>query len=281
MTIAVSAASGQLGRIAVTHLKTLVDPSQVVALARDPAKLADLGVTARPFDYTRPDMLIAGLDGVETLALISSGDLAGRVDQHRNVIEAAKAAGVGRIVYTSILKADRSPLMIASDHRATEEILAGAGIATTILRNNWYSENRAATLPAALGAGALIGAAGQAPFNTATRADLGQALAIAAADAALAGAVLELAGDETYTLADLAAEAQRQSGRDLPYRDLSPEEYQAALLAAGLPAGFAAVLVDADVQARDGWMADDSGALSRLLGRPTTPIADVVAAALA
>ncbi|MFD1911268.1 NAD(P)H-binding protein [Halodurantibacterium flavum] len=281
MTIAVSAASGQLGRIAVTHLKTLVDPSQVVALARDPAKLADLGVTARPFDYTRPDMLIAGLDGVETLALISSGDLAGRVDQHRNVIEAAKAAGVGRIVYTSILKGDRSPLMIASDHRATEEILAGAGIATTILRNNWYSENRAATLPAALGAGALIGAAGQAPFNTATRADLGQALAIAAADGALAGAVLELAGDETYTLADLAAEAQRQSGRDLPYRDLSPEEYQAALVAAGLPAGFAAVLVDADVQARDGWMADDSSALSRLLGRPTTPIADVVAAALA
>ena len=162
MTIAISGASGQLGRIAIESLKTRVDAKQIVALARDTARVADLGVAARTFDYTRPETMAAALDGVEVLALISSSDFENRVGQHENVITAAKAAGVGRVIYTSILKADQSPLMIAQDHKATEEILKASGLSYTMLRNPWYIENWTASLPIAVAQGAMIGATGGA-----------------------------------------------------------------------------------------------------------------------
>lgn len=280
MTIAITGASGQLGRQAIQYLKTLTDPAQIRALARDPAKVADLGVAARAFDYTRPDGMAAALEGVETLALISSSDFNNRVGQHRTVIEAARKAGVGRIVYTSILKADRSPMLIATDHRATEGLIAASGLTATILRNGWYTENWTANLGGALAAGALIGAAGTARFTPAVRADYAQALAVVAADPAQAGKTWELAGDEGFTLADLAAEVSRQTGKALPYNDLPADVYQGILEGFGLPASFAAVLVDVDQHARNGWLADDSGALARLLGRPTARLADAVRAAL-
>jgi NAD(P)H dehydrogenase (quinone) len=281
MTIAITGASGQLGRLAIAHLKTLADPAQIVALARDPGKVADLGVPARAFDYTDPDGMVAALQGVTTLALISSSDFNDRIGQHRNVIEAAKAAGVGRILYTSILKADRSPLLIAADHAATEEIIAASGLQATILRNGWYTENWTANLGGAIGAGALIGSAGDARFTPATRADYAQALAVAAADPAHAGKVYELAGDEGFTLTELAAEVSRQTGKTLPYNDLPGDVYQGILESLGLPSGFAQLLVDADVKAGDGWLADDSGTLSGLLNRPSVRLSDAVAVALA
>lgn len=280
MTIAITGASGQLGRLAVQHLKTLADPSRIVALVRDPARAGDLGVAARAFDYTRPQDMGAALDGVQTLVLISSSNFDDRPGQHRNVIRAAADAGVERILYTSLLKADRSPLLIAADHRVTEEIIAASGLSATILRNGWYTENWTATLGGVIAAGALIGAAGDARFNPATRADLAQALAIAAADPAHAGKTYELAGDEGFTLSDLAAEVSRQIGRDLPYNDLPGDVYQGILDSFGLPPGLAPVLVDTDLKARDGWLADDSGTLSRLLGRPTTRLAQAVTQAL-
>lgn len=281
MTIAITGASGQLGRIALSHLKTLTDPAGILALARDPARVADLGVAARAFDYTRPERMAEALAGVTTLVLISSSDFNDRVGQHRNVISAAKAAGVRRILYTSILKADRSPLLIAADHRATEEIIAASGIPATILRNGWYTENWTASLGGAISGGALIGAAGTGRFTPATRADYAQALAIAAADPAQAGQIHELAGDEGFTLADLAAEVSRQTGRTLPYTDLPGEVYQGILESFGLPKGFARLLVDVDQKASDGWLEDRSGTLSKLLGRPTHRLAETVTAALA
>ncbi|MCH8466789.1 MAG: NAD(P)H-binding protein, partial [Roseinatronobacter sp.] len=184
MTIAITGASGQLGRLAITHLKTLTGPAQIIALARDPARMADLGVSARAFEYTQPERMAAALEGVTTLALISSSDFKDRTGQHRNVINAAKAAGVERIVYTSILKADTSPLLIAADHRETEEIIAQSGLSATILRNSWYTENWTANIGAVLGAGAVIGAAGEARFTPATRKDYAEALAITASDPA-------------------------------------------------------------------------------------------------
>lgn len=281
MTIAITGASGQLGRIAINHLKTLTDSSGIVGLARNPAALADLGIAARAFDYTQPETLRPALEGVETLALISSSDFNDRVGQHRNVINAAKAAGVRRILYTSLLKADRSPMLIAADHRATEEIIAGSGIEATILRNGWYTENWTATLGGALAAGALIGAAGAARFTPAVRRDYAEALAIATADGNYAGKVLELAGDEGFTLAELAIEVSRQAGKDIPYNDLPPETYQGILESFGLPADFAHVLVDVDQMAPGGWLEDNSQTLSKLLGRPTERLASAVAAALA
>jgi len=281
MTIAITGASGQLGRLAISHLKTLTDSPEIVALARDPGKLGDLGVIARAFDYTRPAGLAAALDGVKTLALISSSDFNDRQGQHRNVIQAAEAAGVERIIYTSILKADRSPLLIAADHAATEDIIAASSLSATILRNGWYTENWTDNLGGAIAAGALIGAAGKACFTPATRADYAHALAVVAADPTHADQTYELAGDEGFTLSELAAEVSRQTGKTLPYNDLPGEVYQGILESLGLPPGFAQLLVDVDNKAGEGWLADDSGTLSRLLGRPTVRLDLAVANALA
>ncbi|MDG5489102.1 NAD(P)H-binding protein [Sphingomonas sp. BGYR3] len=281
MTIAITGASGQLGRAAIDLLKSRAAGTPIVALARDPAKVADLAVESRAFDYTHaPDALAPALAGVETLVLISSSDFNDRVGQHRNVIDAAVAAGVGRIVYTSILKADVSPLLIAQDHRATEALIAASGLSATVLRNGWYTENWTGTLGAALEAGALIGAAGAARFTPATRRDYAEAVAIVAADAGHGGATYELGGDEAFTLSDLAAEVARQTGKAFPYNDLPPQVYQGILESFGLPAGFAAMLVDVDVKAPDGWLEDESGTLARLLGRPTASLSSAVAAAL-
>lgn len=281
MTIAITGASGQLGRAAIEFLKTRAATTPIIALARDTAKVADLGVEARAFDYTHPGSTLAtALAGVETLVLISSSDFNDRVGQHRNVIDAAVAAGVDRIIYTSILKADASPLLIAQDHRATEAIIAASGLGATVLRNGWYTENWTGTLGAALEAGALIGAAGAAQFTPATRRDYAEVVAIVAADAAHEGETYELGGDEAFTLAELAAEVARQTGKPLPYNDLPPEVYQSILESFGLPAGFAAMLVNVDVRAAEGWLEERSGTLSGLLGRPTASMASAVAAAM-
>ncbi|WP_322894316.1 MULTISPECIES: SDR family oxidoreductase [unclassified Yoonia] len=281
MSIAITGATGQLGRLAITHLKTLTDPAHIIALARDPGKAADLGIAARAFDYYAPDKMAEALQGVTVLALISSNDFNDRVGQHRNVIDAAKAAGVGRIVYTSIQQADASPMLIAADHKATEEAINEAGLKATILRNGWYSENWTGNLAGAISAGALIGAAGDAPFTPATRADYAQALAVVAAGDGHAGQVYELGGDEVITLADIAAEVSRQTGKEIPYNNLPGDVYQGILESFGLPEGFAATLVDVDLKAHEGWLADKSGTLSKLLGRPTTPLSEAVRAALA
>ena len=281
MTIAITGASGQLGRAAIGFLKTRIGAGEIVALARDPGKVADLGVEARAFDYTQqPGVLAAALEGVETLVLISLSDFNDRVGQHRNAIEAARAAGVSRIIYTSILKADVSPMLIAQDHRATEELLAASGLQATVLRNGWYTENWTGTMGAALDAGAMIGSAGSAQFTPATRRDYAEAIAVVASGADHAGMTYELAGDEAFTLAELATEVARQTGKPLVYNDLPPEVYQGILQSFGLPEAFAAVLVDVDVHAQAGWLVDTSGTLSRLLGRPTATMASAVTEAL-
>lgn len=277
MTIAVAGATGQLGRLAIADLKAR--GAKPVALVRDTAKAADLGVEARAFDYRAPDA--AALKGVEVLVLISSNDFNDRAGQHRNVIAAAKAAGVGRIVYTSILKGDASPMILAADHIATEAALRESGLATTILRNGWYTENYTGALGAALEHGAILGAASEGRVSTASRADYAEAIAVTALDASHAGKVYELAGDDSYTLADLAAEVARQSGKPVAFVNLPQAEYAKSLEGFGLPAGFAAVLADSDARAGEGALFDDSHTLSRLIGRPTTLFAETVRSALA
>ena len=277
MTIAITGATGQLGRLAITDLKAR--GANPVALVRDPAKAADLGVESRAFDYTTADP--AALKGVETLVLISSNDFNDRAGQHRNVIAAAKAAGVGQVIYTSLLHADRSPLSLAEEHRDTEAALKASGLDHVILRNGWYTENYLGALPAALAHGALVGSAGTGRISSAARADYAAAAVAVLTGEGFAGRTLELAGDEAWTLADLAAEVSRQTGRTLPYRDLPQADYAAILEGAGLPAGLAAAIASWDAGASKGALFDDGHALSRLIGRPTTPLAASVAAALA
>lgn len=280
MTIAITGATGQLGRAAIAALIAR-GATDVVALARDPAKAADLGVAVRAFDYHAPTSLAPALAGVDTLVLISSNDFNDRVGQHRAVIDAAKAAGVGHVIYTSILKGTQNPMILAQDHIGTEAYLAASGVGHTVLRNGWYTENYTGNLGAAVAAGALIGSSGEGRVAPAARADYAQAIAVVATTPAEQGKTHELAGDEVIRLADLAAEVSRQVGKPIAYNSLPKETYGGILQSFGLPEAVAMILADSDDHAARGALLDEGRALSRLIGRPTTPIAASVAAALA
>jgi len=282
MTLAITGATGQLGRLAIAALKARGLEEPIVALARDPAKAADLGVEVRRADYREPESLAAALQSIDRLVLISASEFDDRAGQHRNVIEAAKAAGVKHLVYTSILKGLDSPALIAEDHKATEKEIAASGIPATILRNGWYTENYTGSLDGALAAGAMIGSAGDGKLSTAARADYAEAIAVVLTEPGHVGKIYELAGDTAYTHAEMAAEVSKIAGKAIPYNDLPEAEYRGVLESFGLPGPVAAILADADARAGDrGSLFDDSRTLSGLIGRPTTPMAETVAAALA
>ena len=280
MTIAITGATGQLGRLVINKLKEKVSPSEIIALARNTAKASDLGVTVREANYDRPATLEQALSGVETLLLISSSEVGKRVTQHGNVIKAAKNTGVKRIVYTSLLHADTSVLSLAEEHRATEAELKESGIPYTVLRNGWYTENYAGSIPGALAGGAFIGSAGEGKISSATREDFAEAAVVVLTGEGHEGKIYELAGDDAYTLSDLAAEVSRQTGKTIPYKNLSEADYAAALTGFGLPKGLAQAIAGWDAGALQGALFDDSRQLSALIGRPTTSLSTVVADAL-
>lgn len=281
MSIAVTGASGQLGRRAIENLKTRVDSHNIVALVRSPEKAADLGLEVRAFDYTKPENQVAALEGVKTLVLIPSGASPDRLGWHLNVINAAKTAGVGRIVYVSMLKTDISPISVMPDHKKTEEAIRATGLAYTMLRNPWYYEIWTRTLAAAIASGELVSTIGDGKVTPAARQDLAEAVATVAADDRHENKIYELGGDEQFTFSDLAAETSRQSGKEVRYKNLSQEEYTEFLNASGLPEWQSEIIADAEAHAEHGWLFDDSKTLSRLIGRPTTSLKDAVAAALA
>ena len=280
MKIAITGASGQLGRLVIERLRNKVPASDIVALARTPARAADLGVEVREADYNRPETLDQALTGVDSLLLIPGSEVGQRVEQHRNVIEAARKAGVKRVTYTSLLHADRSTLGLAPEHVATEEILQDSGLDVTLLRNGWYTENYAGSAANAVANGAVLGSAGEGRIASATRADFADAAVAVLSTAGHEGKTYELAGDEAYTLGDLAAEISRQSGKEIPYTNLPQAEYAAALTAAGVPAPWSEALPALDVEVSRDMLFDDSRTLSTLIGRPTTPLQNAVAAAL-
>ncbi len=279
-TIAITGAAGQLGRLVVEQLKTRLPAERLVALVRTPAKAADLGVAVREADYTRPETLAAALAGIDTLLLVSATEFGQRVAQHRHVIDAAKRAGVKRIVYTSVLRADQSLLSLALEHKETEALIKASGLAWTILRNGWYTENYTGSIAGALAGGVFIGSAGEGRIASAARADYAAAAVAVLTTSGHDGKTYELAGDSAWTLAELAAEISRQSGKLIPYKDLPEADYAAALKGFGLPEGFAQAIAGWDVAASQGALFDEGRQLSRLIGRPTTPLADSVAAAL-
>jgi NAD(P)H dehydrogenase (quinone) len=281
--IAVTGATGQLGRLVVEGLLASQPASSIVAIVRDPAKAsawAARGVQVRQGDYTQPAALAQALKGVDKLLLISSSEVGQRVPQHRNVIDAARQAGVKLVAYTSILRADSSPLGLAREHRETEALLRSSGLPHVLLRNGWYTENYTASAPAAVQHGAVLGSAGAGRYAFAARADYAAAAVAALTQEGQAGRVYELAGDTAYTLADYAAEIARQSGKPVVYKDLPEADYAAALVQIGLPDFVAAMLAESDVGASKGALFDEGRALSRLIGRPTTPLADSIKAAL-
>lgn len=277
--IAITGATGQLRHLVLQNLLKTTAASQIVAIVRNPAKaeaLSQQGIVVRQADYTDEAAFTAALQGVDKLLLISSSEVGQRTPQHRNVIHAAKAAGVKFIAYTSLLHADKSPLGLHVEHVETEKMLADSGIPYALLRNGWYTENYLASAPPALEHGVFIGAAGDGKIASATRADYAEAAARVIAEEGHAGKVYELAGDEAWTLSELAAALSKQSGKNVVYQNLSEADFAAALKSVGLPAGLADMLADSDVGAAKGGLFDDSRTLSALIGRPTTPLAESI-----
>ncbi len=283
--IAVTGANGQLGRLVLKHLAELTD-APVRALVRSPEKAQDLStaqVAVVKADYDDPSTLSAALQGVEKLVLISGSEVGKRVPQHANVIDAAKAAGVRFIAYTSLLNAPNSSLVLAAEHVETEKALTASGIAHAVLRNGWYIENFAGTVAAALEHGAVIGASGDGKFAAAARDDYAEAAARIIAGDDLTTRAYELAGHPAFTLSDLAEEITKQSGRDIPFNNLPEDAYAGVLQQAGLPEGFAKVLADSDRGSAQGELNSTSTDLQDLNGRPSKTlqafVADMLAAA--
>jgi NAD(P)H dehydrogenase (quinone) len=279
LTYAVTGASGHLGHFAVEELLAHgVPAADVVALVRTPGKAADLagrGVQVREADYARPQTLGPALAGVDRLLLVSSSVPGQRAAQHGNVIEAAKAAGTSRIVYTSILNADHTTNPLAGEHQASEQALREAGVAFTLLRNGWYTENYTDQLADYLRRGEIVGAAGRGGISAATRQDY----AIAAAAALLAddeGNLICELGGPAFDLAELAEVISEVTGVPVTYRDLTAEEYVASLTKAGLDEATARFVAALDASIAHGDLETGSQDLARLLGRPATPLADVV-----
>lgn len=282
--IAVTGSTGNLGHLVIENLLDRgTDPSKIVATARSPEKaagLADLGVDVREADYMKPDTLASAFRGIDRLLLISSSEVGQRARQHKNVVDAAEHNGVGFLAYTSMLRADTSPMQLASEHVVTEEYIRESGLPFTFLRNGWYIENYTEQLGQVLERNAFIGSARDGRISGATRADYAAAAATVLTGEGHEGEVYELGGDEAFTMDELAEVVTELSGTEVVYRDLPVEEYEQALVEAGLPENYAAVLADSDQGIAEGHLYTESDDLRRLIGRPTTPLEEAVEAAL-
>ena len=285
LTIFVTGATGKLGRLVVERLLATAKGHRIIAGVRDKSKaqnLAALGAELRVADYDQPATLASAFAGVDRLLLISGNAVGQRVRQHTAVIEAAKAAGVKLIGYTSVLRANRSPLSLAVEHKGTEQALAASGVPHVLLRNGWYLENFVDRAKAGAQFGVIATCAAQGKFSAATRGDFaaGIAAVLTSADGH-AGRTLELAGSTGFTIDELAATVSKLAGKPVVARHLDHDAYVAALLQAGLPDFVAQILASSDQGAAGGWLADDSRTLERLIGRPTTTLVDVLRPALA
>ena len=278
MTIALTGATGQLGRLAVDHLVARgVAPAEIVAVGRSAERLVGFadGVRTAVAPYEDPAALQEAFAGADAVVLISGSENGSRVPQHRNAIDAAVAAGVPLIVYTSAPHADDTVLGLAAEHRVTEEMLAAADLEAIVLRNNWYTENYLGALEQARATGTLLSSAGDGRVASASRTDYAEAIAVVLTSDGHAGATYELAGDTAWTFEELAQAIAEAIGSDVTYTPLDGDAHRAALLAAGLDEGTAAFVVGLDADIRAGALADTGGGtLSRLIGRPTTPLVE-------
>ena len=278
MTIVVTGATGPFGRHAVEALlRRGVPADQIVATGRTIAKIADRGVRVQQADYGNPEQLRAAFTGADRVLFVSGSEAGSRIPQHRNVVDAAKAADVGLLAYTSIVHADTSDLILAVEHQQTERMILDAGLPYVFLRNSWYLENYDYRSAVEHG---LFGAAGEGRISGAARADFAEAAAGALLADDGANRVYELGGPG-FTLAELAAQISQVSGRTVTYTDLGPEKYAEFLVGVGLPEQAAAVLSDADRGAAKGELEAGPADLEKLMGRPVTPVSDVIRAALA
>jgi NAD(P)H dehydrogenase (quinone) len=277
-TIGETGVTGHLGRLAAEQL-VAAGTDRIVGLARSPEKATVSGLDARTGDYDRPETLVEALTGVDVLLFVSGNEVGRRIGQHTNVVEAAKAAGVGRVVYTSAPRADATELVVAPDHKATEEVLRASGLEWTILRNNWYVELYTDQLTRYLADGVIVSAAGTGRVGVVPRADLAAGAVAAVTGDGHAGRVYELGGPP-ITLDDLAATITEVTGTTVTHRSVSPAELVAALRSGGLDEGTAGFVAAIDEAIARGDLDVPSEDLPNLLGRPVTPLAYSIRAAL-
>ncbi|WP_037912258.1 SDR family oxidoreductase [Actinacidiphila yeochonensis] len=285
MGIVVTGATGHLGRLVIADLlERGVAPDAVAAVVRSEEKGADLaarGVELRVADYDRPETLKAAFQAGDRVLFVSGADVGRRVPQHTAVVDAAREAGVALLAYTSVLGGPDADFALAREHQATEELILASKVPYVFLRNGWYSEVYTAQLPTVLEHGAVVGSAGEGRVASAARADYAAAAAAVLTEEGHENSAYELSGDTAWSFAEYAALVAERSGRDVVYREVPPEQHLEILAGAGLPRPFAEVLVDVDRAIGRGLLAGTSGTLARLIGRPTTPVGDSVAAALA
>jgi NAD(P)H dehydrogenase (quinone) len=283
-TILVTGATGALGSKIVRSLLQKAPGAKVIAAARKQDRAAPLvaqGAEFRLLDYDRPETIDAAMQGVTRVVLVSGTDVGRRVPQHKAVIDAAKRAGVKLLGYTSILRATESPLLLAQEHRGTEEVLAASGLPHILLRHGWYTENSTATAPLSVKLGVVQSCAGDGRYSTATRQDYAEGDAtLILRDGHSPGQRYEMAGSTSWTKGDYAALLSRLSGKPVTYQSMSQVDFAASLVAAGLPEIVAKIISDSDAGAAQGWLQDDSRTLEKVLGRPTTPLEQVVSQTL-
>ena len=268
MKIAITGATGQLGNLVIEQLLQLTAAQNIVALVRNIDKAEHFkaqGIELREFDYDHPETLVPALSGIDKLLLISANEIGRRTPQHQAVIDAAKVAGVPYLAYTSLLRADTSPLGLAQEHRETEKLIQDSGITYTFLRNNWYSENYLAGVAHTIEIGTLFGAAQDGRISSASRIDYAEAAAKVLTSTGHENKTYELGGSESFSLSDLATFIGQAVNKDIIYQNLSAEEYTQGLTQAGLPAGLVDVIVDADIQTIQGAMYSDSKDLEQLI----------------
>jgi NAD(P)H dehydrogenase (quinone) len=284
MTIVVTGATGQLGHLIVEALlRDGVSPSDIVAGGRSLARLEDVaaqGVRTVRLDYDDPISVQDAMAGADTLMLVSASEPGQRIAQHKVAIDAAVTAGVSRIVYTSAPHAATSPLILAPEHKGTEELIAASGIPATILRNGWYTENYVAAAHQAAESGTLISSVGDGLVSSASRRDYADAAAVVLTTDGHDGKVYELSGDVAWSQAELAAAIAEITGRKVVYSPVSTEQHAAILKSAGLDDGTIGFVTALDSNIRDGLIGYASGDLSKLIGRPTTPLLEGLAAAI-
>ncbi|MFD8082279.1 SDR family oxidoreductase [Kitasatospora sp. NPDC059722] len=277
----VTGATGQLGRLVVEGLLAAVPAGEVAVAVRSAEKAADLaarGVAVRVVDYDEPGTLAGAFAAGDRVLLISGSEVGRRIPQHRAVIDAAKAAGVALLAYTSAPGA--ATFRLVDEHRATEELIAESGLPSVLLRNGWYTENYLGDAAGTVARGVVLGSAGEGRVATAPRKDYADAAVAVLLGEGHEGRVYELSGDTAWSLPELAAELAAASGEPVAHRDVTPAEHRGVLVGAGLPEGFAEVLVDVDAGIARGELAGTPGDLARLIGRPTVPLAESVRAAL-
>ncbi|WP_371593274.1 SDR family oxidoreductase [Streptomyces virginiae] len=284
MSIVVTAATGALGRLVVEELLERVPADRVAVVVRDEEKAADLaarGIEVRVADYDDPTALARAFEPGDRVLLISGNEIGRRVAQHTAVIDAAKAAGVAQLAYTGILGGPEADFELASEHTTTEQAVLTSGLPYTFLRNGWYHENYTRELPTVLGHGAVVGSAGEGRVASAARADYAAAAAVVLTGEGHLNRIYELSGDTAWSLGEYAAEVSALSGKEIAYAEVPADEHLRILTGAGVPEGFAAIIVDVDAAIARGRLADTGGDLSRLIGRPTTPVTEAIGAALA